>query len=107
MYIDGGCVGTKAGNRAGFGVFWTEGDHRNEARALVGTEQTAQRAEVSPMVHALYKARTHIMIASDSRYTVDNTNNILTEEALGQECRHNDLWNQVLTTSTWSTTLTG
>ena len=44
VYTDGGCVNMAGGTRAGYGIYWGDGDRRNESRALRGQQQTAQRA---------------------------------------------------------------
>ena len=51
--------------------FLEEGDPRNEALALGGAEQTAQKAKVAAVVRATMRAKKPIDIISDSRYTVD------------------------------------
>ena len=70
VYTDGGCIKVPGGSRAGYGVYWGEGDQINEARALRGQEQTAQRAEVAVLARALNMTDEPIQVVSDSRYTV-------------------------------------
>ena len=81
---------TSGGPRAGFGVFWR--DPRNEALALSGTEQTAQKAEVAAVVRAIMKAKKPIDIISDSRYTVGGTEKLVAGQISGNDWRHKERW---------------
>ena len=95
MYTDGGCIRVPGGTRAGYGVYWGEGDQRNEARALRGQEQTAQRAEVAALARALNTTGEPIQVVSDSRYTVKGAQHILDGNPLKSTSRHKDLWQQI------------
>ena len=74
------------GTRAGYGICWGEGDRRNESRALRGQQQTAQRAEVAAVASALATTGCPVRLVSDSRYTVDGTQNILAGKAPDETC---------------------
>ena len=95
VYTGAGCIKVQGGTRAGYGIYWGERDETNESRALRGREQTAQRAEVAVVASALMRARIPMDIVSDSRYTVDGTQNILSGNTPKACCRHKELWQQI------------
>ena len=69
--------------------------NKNEARALRGKEQTAQRAEVAALARALASTKEQISVVSDSRYTVDRAKLILEGKLIQDSWRHRDLWHQI------------
>ena len=52
-------------------MYWGERDHRNAARALAGDAQTAQRAEVAAVLHALASTQEPVVLWTDRRYVHD------------------------------------
>ncbi|KAJ2338137.1 hypothetical protein IWW50_006692 [Coemansia erecta] len=73
VYTDGACSGNgRQGSRAGYGVWYGDGDSRNASRALGGHEQTNQRAELAAMNHALRNSDSNqpLVIHSDSKYGI-------------------------------------
>ncbi|GJQ14154.1 hypothetical protein GpartN1_g5945.t1 [Galdieria partita] len=95
LYTDGACVSNgTCGAKAGYGVYFGDGDPRNISRPLLGQVQTNQRAELSAMIAALeslYKesiiqdSEAQVFIYTDSRYV----KNILTAGWLEQWKRNN------------------
>ena len=86
MYTDGGCKKVPGGTRAGYGIYWGVGDPRNEAKALRGKEQTAQRAEVAALARALFATDQKIQVVSYSRYTIDGAQNMLRGQPIKDNC---------------------
>lgn len=73
IYTDGASRGNgKEGARAGFGVYFGEGDPRNVSERLQGTRQTNQRAELMAAIRALEKSNPEriVEIRTDSKYLV-------------------------------------
>eukprot|EP00794_Sanderia_malayensis_P009449 gene9449-10438_t len=76
VYADGAClnngIGTKA--RAGIGVFWGVGDHRNVSERLTGP-QTSERAELNAVIKALETAvksgMSEVELRTDSMDTIN------------------------------------
>ncbi|GJD11377.1 Ribonuclease H [Galdieria sulphuraria] len=54
LYTDGACISNgSCSAKAGYGVYFGDGDSRNISRPLLGQVQTNQRAELSAMIAAL------------------------------------------------------
>lgn len=74
IYTDGASRGNgKASARAGYGVFFGEGDPRNLAERLQGLPQTNQRAELTAIQRALevVPKNDHVEIFTDSQYSLN------------------------------------
>ncbi|EME28876.1 ribonuclease HI [Galdieria sulphuraria] len=81
LYTDGACISNgSCSAKAGYGVYFGDGDSRNISRPLLGQVQTNQRAELSAMIAALesvckepivYESEAEIYIYTDSRYVKD------------------------------------
>ena len=76
VYTDGACSNNgKPDARAGFGIWFGEGDPRNTSESFTGT-QTNNRAELLAIIKALTILRDEIeqgqpvMIYSDSSYSI-------------------------------------
>ncbi|VUC35138.1 unnamed protein product [Clonostachys rosea] len=74
IYTDGSSRSNgRAGARAGIGVFFGDGDHRNISEPLPGEPQTNQRAELMAMFRALEVVadEQNVRIISDSKYSIN------------------------------------
>ena len=69
------------------------------SRALRGTRQTAQRAEVSALWRALHTATQRINVVSDNNYTVDTANAILVNKSNEHQGQHREVWNHIINLS--------
>ena len=45
VYTDGGCIKVAGGTRAGYGIYWGEGDQRKESRARRGQDQKRRKEQ--------------------------------------------------------------
>lgn len=74
VYTDGSSrANGQAGARAGFGVFFGQGDPRNVSEPLPGEPQTNQRAELMAIQRALevVPGDEDVQIISDSQYSIN------------------------------------
>ncbi|KAJ1937793.1 hypothetical protein EC988_007776, partial [Linderina pennispora] len=76
VYTDGASSGNgRDGARAGYGVYYGEGDSRNVSAPLPGPRQTNQRAELTAIRTALEQTQGDVVIHTDSKYGIDSVTN--------------------------------
>ena len=98
VYTDGACTNNQDDRyrRAGFGVFWSDGDTRNMSSLLPGHKQTNQRAELYAVLVVLQSSTDDIDIHTDSKYVYDGcTQHLRTWKMQGWKIDHADLWRNV------------
>ena len=98
VYTDGACTNNQDDRfrRAGFGLFWCDGDSRNMSGPLPGHRQTNQRAELHAVLVVLQLATGDVDIHTDSAYVHDGCQEYLQSwKSSGWKVDNADLWRQV------------
>ena len=74
VYTDGSCLANGKGSaaKAGYSVFFSEGDPRNVSEPIVGDKHTNNVGELTAVVVAMEKADPNkpLLIISDSKYVI-------------------------------------
>lgn len=106
IYTDGSSRSNgREGAKAGFGVFFGQGDPRNVSEPLRGEPQTNQRAELMAMQRALEVApkAQDVEIVSDSQYSINCVTQWATswrskgwKTAVGEDVKNQDIIQAVL-----------
>ena len=81
--------------RAGWGVYWGEGDPENIGRPLAGLQQTNQRAELRAALRAVNRGADEVR--TDSQYVIDGVACLVRGQRRGpvRDADHEDLWGQM------------
>lgn len=103
VWTDGACRGNgKKGARAGWGVYFGEGDARNIFGKLQGTPQTNQRAELQAALYALVNTHGQTILYTDSNYVKKGCNEWLPGwkkrgwvNSSGNAVANQDLWKRM------------
>jgi ribonuclease HI/exonuclease III len=96
VYTDGSCINNgRPDAKCGAGIWYGDGDERNQAVRVPGEEQSNQVGELAAVVVALQDIGTHapITIVSDSKYVIDGfTKNLVKWENKGFTGVRNRCW---------------